>query len=55
MLVVFIISVDAYPFFVFSGLTCYLEDTRTGIFLFHCVIKAIKLRSSNLETSPSSS
>ena len=30
------ISVDAYPFLVFSDLTCHLEDTGIGIFCFHC-------------------
>ena len=37
MLVVAVISVDAYPFLVFSDLTCHLEDTGIGIFCFHCV------------------
>ena len=36
MLVVAVISVDAYPFLVFSDLTCHLEDTGIGIFCFHC-------------------
>ena len=27
MLVVAVISVDAYPFFAFPNLTCHLEDT----------------------------
>ena len=35
-LVVAAISVDAYPFFVFSDLTCHLEDTRIGVFWSHC-------------------
>ena len=36
MLVVVVISVDAYPFLVFSDLTCHLKDTGIGIFCFHC-------------------
>ena len=36
MLVVAVISVDAYPFLVFSDLTCHLEDTGIGIFCFYC-------------------
>ena len=28
-----VISVDAYPFLAFSGLTCHLEDTGIGVFL----------------------
>ena len=35
-LVVAVISVDAYPFFAFSDLTCHLEDTRIGVFWLHC-------------------
>ena len=31
-----VISVDAYPFFVFSDLTCLLEDTGIGVFQLHC-------------------
>ena len=29
MLVVAVISVDAYPFLAFSDLTCHLEDTES--------------------------
>ena len=36
MLVVPVISVDAYQFFAFSDLTCHLEDTGLGVFWFHC-------------------
>ena len=36
MLVVDVISVDAYPFLAFSDLTCHLEDTGIGIFWFYC-------------------
>ena len=36
MLVVAVISVDAYPFLAFPGLTCHLEDTGIGVFWFHC-------------------
>ena len=35
-LVVAVISVDAYPFLVFSDLTCHLEDTGVGVFWLHC-------------------
>ena len=35
-MVVAVISVAAYPFSVFSDLTCYLKDTRIGVFLLHC-------------------
>ena len=31
-----VISVDAYPFLAFSDLTCYLEDTKIGVFWLHC-------------------
>ena len=30
-----VISVDAYPFLAFSGLTCHLEDTGIGVFWLH--------------------
>ena len=36
MLVVAVISTDAYPFLVFSDLTCHLEDTGIGVFWLHC-------------------
>ena len=36
MLVVAVISVDAYPFLAFSELTCHLEDTGVGVFWLHC-------------------
>ena len=36
MLVVAVISVDAYPFFSFSDLACDLEDTGIGVFWLHC-------------------
>ena len=32
MLVVAVVNVDAYPFFVFSELTCHLEDKGIGVF-----------------------
>ena len=35
MLVVAVISVDAYPFLAFSDLTCHLEDTGIGVFWLH--------------------
>ena len=31
-----VISVDIYPFFGFSDLTCHLEDTGIGAFWLHC-------------------
>ena len=36
MLVAAVISVDAYPFLVFSDLTCHFEDTGIGVFCLHC-------------------
>ena len=37
LLVVAMISVNAYPFFLaFSDLTCHLEDTGIGVFWLHC-------------------
>ena len=55
MLVVAVISVDAYPFSAFSDLTCHLENTGIGI--FGCTVlpdsKYTKLGSSNQEASPS--
>ena len=51
MLVVAVISVDAYPFLAFSVLTCDLEDTGIGVFWLHT--KENKLGSSNQEASPS--
>ena len=36
MLVVAMISVDAYPFLAFSDLTCHAKDTRIGVFWLHC-------------------
>ena len=37
LLVVAMISVNAYPFFLaFSDLTCHLEDTGIGAFWLHC-------------------
>ena len=35
MLVVAVISVDAYPFLAFSDLTCHLEDMGIGVFWLH--------------------
>ena len=35
-LVIAVISVDAYLFMAFSGLTCHLEDTEVGVFWLHC-------------------
>ena len=36
MLVVAVISVDAYPFLAFSDQPCDLEDTGIGGFWLHC-------------------
>ena len=36
MLVIAVISVDAYPFLAFSDVACHLEDTGIGFFLLHC-------------------
>ena len=36
MLVIAVISVDAYRFLAFSDLTCHLQDTGIGVFWFHC-------------------
>ena len=36
MLVVAVITVDAYPFLALSHLTCHLEDTEIGDLRLHC-------------------
>ena len=36
MLLVAVISVDAYPFLAFSDLTCHLEDKGIGVFWLRC-------------------
>ena len=36
MLVVVVISADAYPFWPFSDLKCHLQDTGIGVFWLHC-------------------
>ena len=36
MLVVDVISVDAYPFLAFSDLTCHLQDMGISVFWLHC-------------------
>ena len=36
MLVVAVISVDAYPFLAFSDLTCHPEVTGIGVFWLCC-------------------
>ena len=36
MLVVAVISVDAYPFLAFSDQPCHIEDTGIGGFWLHC-------------------
>ena len=57
MLVVALISVDAYPFLAFSDLICHLEDT--GIVFSGCTVppdsKKTELGSSDQEAYPSAS
>ena len=57
MLVVAVISVDAYPFLPFSDLTCHLEDTVIDV--SGCTVlpdhKEAKFGSSDQEVSPSAS
>ena len=36
MLVVAVISLDAYPFLTFSDLACHLEGTGIGLLWLHC-------------------
>ena len=36
MLVVAVISVDAYPFLALSDLTCHPEDVGIGVSWLHC-------------------
>ena len=31
-----VINVDAYPFLVFSDLTCHFDDTELDVFWLHC-------------------
>ena len=38
MLVVAVISVDAYLFLAFSELTCCIEDTGISGFWLHCAV-----------------
>ena len=56
MLVVAVISVDAYPFLAFSDLTCHLEDMGIGV--SGCTVppddKETKFGSCNQEASPPS-
>ena len=50
-----VISVDAYPFFAFSDLTCHPEDTGIDVFLVVlCCLIVRRLGSSRQESSPSS-
>ena len=56
MLVLAVISVDAYPFLAFSDLTCHLEVMGLGVFWLRCVPpdnKETVLGSSDQEASPS--
>ena len=50
-LAIAVISVDAYAFLAFSGLTCHLEDTERGVFWPDS--KKTKLRSSDQKASSS--
>ena len=51
------ISVDSYPFFVFSDLMCHLDDTGIGVSC--CTVppdsKNTELGSSDQEASPQAS
>ena len=48
MLVVVVISINAYPFLSFSDQACHLEDTGIGVFWLHCFsCKKTKLGSSD--------
>ena len=38
MLVVVVIDVDAYPFLVFSDMTCHNDDTRMAVFCLYCEV-----------------
>ena len=38
-LLVDVISVDAYPFFAFSDMTCHLQDTGIDVFWLHCATR----------------
>ena len=38
MLVVAVISADAYPFLTTSDLTCHSEDTGVGAFWLQCAV-----------------
>ena len=55
MLVVAVISVDAYLFLAFLDLTCHLEDTGIGVFWLHCAAQSeeTEFGSSDQEASPS--
>ena len=54
MLVLAVISIDAYRFLAFSDLTCHLGDTGIGVFWLHCAdSKETELGSSDQEASPS--
>ena len=50
-MVVPMVNVDDYLFFVFSDLTCHLEETGKGVFWFHLPpnSKEIELGSSDQE------
>ena len=46
MLVIAVISDDAYPFLAFSDLNCHLEDKGIGYFLvalFYLIVKRLNL------------
>ena len=53
MLVVAVISVDDYPFWAFSDLTCHLQDSGIGVFWLHCLpdSKETELGKSDQEAS----
>ena len=37
VLIVAVVSANAYPFLTFSDLTCHIEDTVIGVFWLHCL------------------
>ena len=53
MLLVAVISIDAYSFVAFSDLTCHFENSGIDVFWLHCLEN--ELQSSDQEASPSPS
>ena len=48
MLVVKVVSVDAYPFLAFSGQTYHLEDTGVDYFWLHCATSNLEVATKRL-------